>query len=637
MAQLEPLMRRNFLEYASYSILDRAIPDIRDGCKPVQRRILQTLSEMNDGNFHKVQNVVGETMKLHPHGEVAIADALVVLANKDYFIEKQGNFGNPITGHPAAASRYIECRLTDLALETLFNAHLTEYAPSYDGRKQEAVFLPVKLPVPLLLGTDGIAVGMATKILPHNFTELLRAQIRLLQKKSVKLYPDFPNGGLIDVSEYDRGRGRVRLRAALEAVGDKKIRITAVPYSTTTESLIASIEAAAQKGRVKISSIDDYTTDTAEIELSLSRGVYADEVIPQLYAYTDCEVSLSSNIIVIRERHPEEITVPELLAVLTERLLEQIRAELRFELERLEERQQRLTLEQIFIEERVYKRIEKAKTETAITQTVRKGLEPHAKKLLREPTDEDIRHLLETRIRRISAWDIEKNRADLEAAAKDIRSVRSKLRTLVKTTIRYLDALLERYGERWPRQTAITTFEGVDKKAVAGQNIKLSYNRESSFFGSEVRGRDFPLQVSEFDRVLVISSDGSYRVVAPPDRMLLPRRLIYAEVFDREAGAAFTVVYRDSKKTAWGKKIDIQSFITDKEYRLAPDPKARVDLLIPEGEPLGRVQLAFVPAKRQRRQEAEFDLRELSQTGVVARGTRLAPKPVARVKLLRGD
>ncbi|MCG8460784.1 MAG: hypothetical protein MI919_31255, partial [Holophagales bacterium] len=350
MSYVEPLMRRNFLEYASYVIVDRAIPDIRDGCKPVQRRILNTLFEVDDGRFHKVANIIGETMKLHPHGDVSIGDALVVLANKEYFIERQGNFGNILTGHPAAASRYIECRLTPLARETLFDKKLTDYQPSYDGRKKEPVFLPAKLPVILMLGVDGIAVGMSTRVLPHNFGELLRAQIDLLEGREVSLLPDFPQGAFMDAEDYDDGRGRVRVRSKLEISKDRKtLTIREIPYGTTTDSLIASIEQAAQKGQLKVASIDDRTAEDVEIVLHLPRGIYADEVEPQLYAYTQCEQSINYNIVVIREERPEELTVSQLLEDLTHRLREQIRRELELELSELEDQQHWLTLEQIFI------------------------------------------------------------------------------------------------------------------------------------------------------------------------------------------------------------------------------------------------------------------------------------------------
>jgi len=637
MAKLEPLMQKNFLDYASYVILDRAVPDLRDGCKPVQRRILTTLFEMHDGNFHKVANVVGETMKLHPHGDASIVDALVVLANKEYFIEKQGNFGNVLTGHPAAAARYIECRLTPLALETLFNEALTEYIPSYDGRKKEPAFLPVKLPIPLMLGIEGIAVGLATKILPHNLIELLEAQVKLLRNESVELYPDFQQGGLMDVSEYDQGRGKIRLRAKIDPRTDKKVVISEIPFGTTTESVIASIEAAVQKGRVKVVGIQDYTTEKIEVELALARGVYADEVIPQLYACTDCEVSLSSNIVVIEGRHPVELSVPELLQKLTDRLRAQIKAELEWELQQLEERQHWLTLERIFIEERVYKRIEKAKTAEAVEKEVRTGMAPYAKQFIRPMRDEDVKRLLELRIRRISAYDIEKNRKEFDEILSQMKTLRSKLKALTKTTIAYLNDLIARYAAAFRRRTKITSFETVDRKAVAVQNLKLNYDRQTGFLGTRVRGSDFQVSVSEYDRILVICSDGSYRIMAPTEKLLLPGTVLYCDIFDPEKGAGFTVVYRDKKRIAFGKKIRIEKFITDKVYQLIKDGEGKVDILIPEGEPLCRVHLSFVPMPRQRVKGSNFDLASLELTGVAARGIRLAPKPVSSVKRVRGD
>jgi topoisomerase-4 subunit A len=345
MSQLKPLMEKNFLEYASYVIMDRAIPDLRDGCKPVQRRILHTLFEMHDGKFHKVANVIGECMKLHPHGDAAIGDALVVLANKEYFIERQGNFGNILTGHEAAAPRYTECRLTALAMDTLFNTALTDFIPSYDGRRKEPRELPAKVPVLLMLGADGIAVGMSTTILPHNFIELLEAQVAILRDQDYTLAPDFLQAGLIDVSEYDDGRGKVRVRARIEKVsGAQKLVIRDVAYSTTTTSLISSIESAAQKGKVSVSTISDFTTDKVEIELHLSRGSSAEAVIDQLYAHTDCEVSINSNIVVIRNDRPVEVTVSEYLKESTGILKKQIKAELEHELENLENRRHWLTL-----------------------------------------------------------------------------------------------------------------------------------------------------------------------------------------------------------------------------------------------------------------------------------------------------
>ncbi|MCS5636027.1 MAG: DNA topoisomerase IV subunit A [Myxococcota bacterium] len=632
MAQLEALMRRNFLEYSSYFVLDRAIPELRDGLKPVQRRILHTLFSMSDGRFHKVANVIGETMKLHPHGDASIGDALVVLANKDYFIEKQGNFGNLATGHPAAAARYIECRLTDLALETLFHRSLTEYVPSYDGRNPEPVRLPAKLPVVLMLGTEGIAVGMATKLLPHNLNELWEAQIAILEGKPVSLFPDFTQGGMIDVDAYEDGRGKVEVRARVNVRDKKHVVISEIPYGTTTETIIASIEAAAQKGRVKVASIDDFTTDHVEIELTLARGVTAKEVVPQLYAYTDCSVSVSSNVTVIDDRKPVQLTVTEIITTLTGQLKLQLKAELEFDRDRLVDKQHWLTLEQLFVEKRVYKRIEEANTEESVRDEVMKGMAKYKKLFVRPMEEDDVKRLLEVRIRRISAYDIEKNRRDIEEVETQIGALEKKLRNMKRTAIDYVRDLIKRYGDRYPRRTEITQIKAVDKKSVARQNIKLSYDKESGFFGSDVRGQHFKMAVSEYELVLAISSDGTYRIMPPPEKILFSGKLIYCEPFDPEKGVEFTVVYRDKQKIAYGKRVRIEKFIRNREYQLIKGKQGKVDLLL-ESDARGKLQLDFVPAKRQRVKQANYDIGDLQFVSPAARGARLAPKAVAKMKL----
>ena len=633
MSQLESLMKDHFIEYASYFILDRAIPELRDGLKPVQRRIMHTLFKMNDGRFHKVANVIGDTMKLHPHGDASIGDALVVLANKDYFIERQGNFGNVLTGHPAAAPRYIECRLTDLALETMFHPALTEFVDSYDGRNQEPVVLPTKLPVILMTGTEGIAVGMSTKILPHNLPEIWAAQIAILKKKKFKLFPDFPQGGLMDVSAYEDGAGKVDLRAKIESRDKKTVVIREIPFGTTTESLIASIEAAVQKGRVKLSSIDDFTTDKVEIELSIARGSDAKEVIPQLYAYTDCSVSVSSNLVVIDDRKPMQLSVTEIAKALTEQLKKQLKAELEYDREQLIDRKHWLTLEQIFVEKRVYKQIENKKTADGVRKAVWDGMQKHKRLFVRPMVDEDISRLLEVRIRRISAYDIERNRQEIADINKKIKEIERKLKNMVKTTVDYLEGMIEKYGEQYPRRTQITEIQQVDKKAVARQNLRLSYDKKSSFFGTDVRGDQFKMTVSEFEHVLGIAKDGTYRIMNAPEKVLFTGPMIYAELFDPEQGTEFIVVYRDKKKMAFAKKIKIEKFIRNREYRLIKDKGGRVDLLLGPDE-LGTVHMDFVPAKRQRLKEADFDLAALEWTSPTARGVRMAPKPVGKVKFL---
>lgn len=632
MSQLEPLMQRNFLEYASYVVVDRAIPDLRDGCKPVQRRILHTLFSMDDGKFHKVANVIGESMKLHPHGDASIGSALVVLANKEYFIEKQGNFGNVITGHNAAASRYIECRLTPLAKETLFNKALTEWQNSYDGRKEEPVSLPAKIPVVLMLGAEGIAVGMATKILPHNFGELLQAQVAILEKRDFELVPDFIQGGLIDPAEYDDGRGKVKVRARLEADGDKRIIIREIPFSTTTESLINSIESAVQKGKLKVSSINDFTSEAVEIELTLPRGVYADEVTQQLYAYTDCEVSVSSNIIAIDDRSPRELSVTELLKSLTTQLKSQIRRELEWELDQLEAKQHWMTLEQIFIENKVYKPLENVKTEDGLRSTVYKGMKPFQKQFVRPMDDEDVKRLLGLAIRRISRFDIEKHRKDLGEILKGIRGVKSKLRSLTKTTINYLNQLHKKYADQYARKTEVTEFRQVDKRQVARQNLKVGYDKSTGFLGTSVKGKDVQLTVSEYDLILAIHKDGTYKIMPVEDKVLLPPKVIYLDVFDPNEGKDFIVLYRDSAKIAWGKRIKIHKFIRNKQYRLIKDPKGKVEHLL-KGNDARTIRCELMPAPRQRMKEAKFTLSTLEETATTARGTKLAPKPVKKINL----
>lgn len=637
MTQLESLMRRNFLEYASYVVMDRAIPDLRDGLKPVQRRILHTMFEMDDGRFHKVANVIGESMKLHPHGDTAIRDALVVIANKEYFIEKQGNFGNLLTGHPAAAARYIECRLTPLARDTLFNVPLTRFTPSYDGRKDEPVFLPAKLPVLLMLGPEGIAVGMATRILPHNLPELLRAQIDLLSGKEVRVLPDFPQGGLLDAEEYDDGRGRVRVRARIESRDEKTIVITEVPYGVTTEGLLSSIEAATAKGRLKVGEIHDYTTERVEIEIHLPRGTYADEVIPQLYAYTDCEVSVSSSITSICGDRPAELTVSEALGFLTDQLLEQIKAELEYEISQLEDKRHTLTLERIFIENRVYKRIEAASTDQLVRTEVWDGMHEFEAQFARSMVKDDVDRLLQIRIRRISLYDIEKHKKDLEEIERTLGELARKLKNLTKTTIAWIESILEKYGDRYPRKTEVTTFDSVDKKEVARADIRLSYDPETGFYGSKVRGSRFEIEVSPYDKVLIITADGTYRIIAPPEKTLIPGKVLFCGKHDPENGHEFTVVYRDADRIAWGKRFRIKTFIKDKEYSLipgGPNARARVEILTRRSKP-GKASIKFLPAKRQRVREAEFDLAKLTLKGVSARGNRLATKPVSSVKLIK--
>ena len=413
MAYVKKLFDDNFLFYASYVIKDRAIPDLEDGLKPVQRRILHTLFEADDGKFHKVANIVGSCMKYHPHGDASIYSALVVLANKELFIDRQGNFGNLYTGDEASAARYIECRATPLAKEIFHNPKITEYADSYDGRNREPVVFPAKIPAALVLGADGIAVGMSTKILPHNPVEVLQAEIDCLRGRSFRLYPDFPTGGLADVGEYEDGAGRVRVRAKLDTSDPKRIVIRELPFGSTTESLIASVETAAKSGRLKIASISDFTTETVEIEIKLARGVYSQETVDALYAFTECEQAVSCNLLLIKDGHPTLMTVTEVIRHHAKRLVGILKAELELEARELADEIHARTLERIFIEERVYKAIEKMRTQESVQKAVIDGLKPFASEIRREVTVEDVERLLKIPIRRISLYDIERAKAEM--------------------------------------------------------------------------------------------------------------------------------------------------------------------------------------------------------------------------------
>ncbi|MFA6815901.1 MAG: DNA topoisomerase IV subunit A [Lentisphaeria bacterium] len=569
---LHQLVEKHFLEYASYVIKDRAIPDVDDGLKPVQRRILYAMKKVDDGRFNKVAGIIGDTMKYHPHGDASIGDALVVIANKEYFIEKQGNFGNILTGDPAAASRYIECRLTALAKETLFNKDITEFVDSYDGRNEEPVCLPAKIPATLMLGASGIAVGMSTHIFPHNFRELLLAQIAILKNKPFEIMPDFLQGGLMDVSKYDDGRGSIKLRAVIEPDGDKKVVIREIPATTTTESLIKSIEKAALRGKLRISSIMDYTSETVAIEISLSRGVYADEAIRELYAYTDCEVNVSSTLLVICENNPVEMTVSEVLYRNTAHLQVLLKRELEIEAAREEDRFHEKSLARIFIEKRIYKRIEKCETMEKILFEVRTGLEKFRDQLHRDILDSDIEKLLTIHIRRISLFDLNKNQEELDALLKEMEKTAWNLAHLVEYTIAYIQGLLEKYGPMYPRRTQIASFETVNVRDVARKDQKVYHDKINYFVGTKVTASnksDTPLVCTEFDRLMLLKNDGICKVINVPEKEYVgPTKYLFLADKDQ----IYSILYREKKEGTWYvKRFQIGAYIVGKEYQIIPE------------------------------------------------------------------
>ena len=513
---------RGFLDYASYVIRDRAIPNLADGLKPVQRRILWALHEKDDGRFIKVANVVGHTMQYHPHGDASIGDALVVLANKRYLIEGQGNFGNIFTGDPAAASRYIECRLTELARTEVFNDSITDFIPSYDGRNKEPVTLPCKLPLTLMLGTEGIAVGLSARILPHNFPELLEAQIAILKKQPFKCLPDFPTGGLMDARDYSDGKGSVKVRARIKTSDESTVVITEIPPTTSTDSLIASIEDATQKGKLKVKSINDFTSENVEIEIKCPAGVDAEKMVDALYAFTDCETTIASRIVVIKDNRPVELTVSEVLRENTEQLVAILKRELELREKNLLDELHYRTLERIFIEERIYKEIEKCKTNEAVIAAVYDGFKPFKKQLMRDIVDADVEKLLQVRIRRISLFDINKHREEMEKTKADLDETRKNLKGLTKYVIGHLEALLEKYGPQYPRLTTKSArHEEVDAKAVAFKAFKVAYDRETGYVGYKVSGEEFKLECTKFDKILLVFKDGTYKVSELPEKLFV--------------------------------------------------------------------------------------------------------------------
>jgi topoisomerase-4 subunit A len=624
-----PLHKRvntSFLEYASYVIRDRAIPHLADGLKPVQRRILWALHEKDDGRFIKVANVVGHTMQYHPHGDASIGDALVVLANKRYLIEGQGNFGNVFTGDPAAAPRYIECRLTDLARTEVFNDEITEFVPSYDGRNKEPVTLPCKLPLTLMLGTEGIAVGLSARILPHNFPELLQAQIAILKKESFKCLPDFPTGGLMDARDYQDGKGSVKVRARIKVKDESTVVITEIPPTTTTESLMASIEDATRKGKLKVKSVNDFTSENVEIEVKCPSGVDAEKLVDALYAFTDCEVSIASRIVIIKDNRPVEMTVSEVLRENTDQLVALLKRELELKLKKLEDELHFRTLERIFIEERIYKRIEQCKTNEAVIAAVYDGFKPFTKQLVRELTDPDVDRLLQVRIRRISLFDINKHREEMDKVKADLAETQKHLKNLTKFAIGHLEALLEKYGPQYPRLTTKSArHEEVDVKAVAFKAFKVSYDRESGYVGYKVSGEEFKVECTKFDKILLVFKDGTYKVTELPEKLFVGPELFFCGLPERER--VFTCAYTD-RNASYLKRFTFGGTILNKAYSCIPE-KSRILYFAPETPK--QLYIRYKPAPHQKISQQTCDPNEIEIKGPKTRGRQISIKDISSV------
>lgn len=641
---LSGMYRSWFISYASYVILERAVPYISDGLKPVQRRILYTMSQMED-RLIKVANIVGQTMQLHPHGDASIGDALVQLGQRRLLIECQGNWGNLLTGDGAAAPRYIEARLTPLAKRVLFSPKITDYVPSYDGANEEPVNLPVKFPLLLAQGAEGIAVGLSCKILPHNVGELLQACVSYLRGEPYELYPDFPTGGLVDVAKYSDGErgGQVKVRARIEKVDSHTLAITELPYSTTTGSLIDSILKANETGKIKIKKINDKTAAEANIEIQLPGGVSPDKTIDALYAFTGCEISISPNCCVVRDDHPEFLTVSEVLADGCERTMGYIRAELGIRLSELQEQHLLESLEQLFITRRIYKDkdFEEAKSVSEVVAHIRGRLEDVLETFFRPVTDEDLKHLLELKMARILKFNKEKSDASIAHLMDEMADTERRLGDVRSEAISWYETLYEDFGRQYPRRTTIRSFDDIEAAKVAVKSEKLYVDRKEGFIGTGLKKAEYVSDVSDIDDVIVFLRSGVYFITKVSEKSFVGKDIIHVARWVRgDERTIYNVVYRDGKEgTAFIKRFAVTSVIRDREYDLTrgkPESKVLYFTANPNGE-AEVIKTVLRPSAKKRRRKSglifETDFADLLIKGRQARGNILTKEPVFRISL----
>ena len=621
---LKDLINENFIQYASYVIRDRAIPQLEDGLKPVQRRILHALYEKDDGRFNKVANIVGHCMQYHPHGDASIEDALVNLTNRSYLIEGQGNFGNVLTGDPAAASRYIECRLTELARNEIFNPKLTEYVPSYDGRNREPLLLPAKLPLLLMLGSEGIAVGLSTRILPHNFIELLKAQVAVLQDKRFRLLPDFPQGGLMDPSDYNKGNGKIKVRARIEKRDNNRLVVRELPFGTTTETLIASIEDAARKKKIKIRSISDFTAANVEIVITLSPGEDQEKAIAALYHFSQCEMAIHSNLIVIQGDRPVQLDVDQVIRTNTDQLVHLLKRELEISESEHEDELHRKSLIQLFIEHRIYKKIEDCETYEAVQKAVLGGLTPYRQQLTRNIAPEDVEMLLALPIKRISKFDLQKNNEEKAKIVQELKEIRKNLRRLIPYTIAYLEELITKYGKTYKRRTQLTEAEAIDVRELTAEELPIVYDQERGFLGSEVKG-EAAFRCSPLDRLMLVWENGRYQMIPPPERVFVDKDLLYFGIYDRDR--VFTVVYSTSKAT-FLKRFAFGGAIMNRDYSCTQEG-ARIRFIT--DKPIKELRLKYRHTKGARIDEQIFAASDIIVRGPKARGLQVTKRTVTSV------
>lgn len=636
---LSGMYRDWFLDYASYVILERAVPHLLDGLKPVQRRILHSMKRMDDGRYNKVANIIGHTMQFHPHGDASIGDALVQLGQKDLLVDTQGNWGNILTGDGAAAPRYIEARLSKFALEVLFNAKTTEWKLSYDGRNKEPVTLPVKFPLLLALGVEGIAVGLASKILPHNFNELIDASIEYLMGKDFVIYPDFPTGGMIDVSRYNDGQrgGIVKVRAKIEKIDKKTLAITEIPFGKTTATLIESVIKANDKGKIKIRRIDDNTAANVEIMVHLMPGVSPDKTIDALYALTDCEYSISPNSCVIVDNKPSFMGVSEMLKMSADHTVELLKAELTIRRAELQEEWHLSSLEKIFIEKRIYRDIEECETWESVIETIDKGLEPYKMLFFREVTHDDIIKLTEIKIKRISKYDVKKADEHIKSIEGELEEVRNHLKNIIPYSINYFRQIKKKYGKGNERKTEIRSFDTIEATKVVADNAKLYVNYKEGFVGTGLKKDEFVCDCSDIDDILIVRKDGVYMVIKVAEKIFVGNDILYVNVFlKNDERTIYNIIYQDGKVgPLLAKRCAITGLTRDKEYNLTRGkPGSRIVYL--SANPNGEAEVIRVhhkPRARLKKLVFDFDFGEMNIKGKSSMGNIVTKNAVQKITL----
>lgn len=628
-----------FLDYASYVILERAVPAIEDGFKPVQRRIMHSMKDLDDGRYNKVANIVGHTMQYHPHGDASIADAMVQMGQKDLLIDTQGNWGNILTGDGAAASRYIEARLSKFALDVVFYAKITPWQLSYDGRRKEPINFPVKFPLLLAQGAEGIAVGLSTKVLPHNFNELIDASIKHLQGKKFTLFPDFPTGGIADVTNYNDGLrgGKVRIRAKIQQLDKNTLVITEIPFGTNTSSLIDSIIKANEKGKIKIKKIDDNTSAEVEIQIHLPSGISPDKTIDALYAFTACETSISPLGCVIEDNKPLFVGVSEMLRRSTDRTVELLRAELQIQLDELEEQWHFASLERIFIENRIYRNIEEEETWEGVISAIDKGLQPHIKHLKRGITTDDIVRLTEIRIKRISKFDIDKAQQKIDALEEQIAQIKHHLDNLITFAIDYFKRLKKDYGEGRERKTELRIFDDIEATKVVIRNTKLYVNREEGFVGTGLKKDEYVTDCSDIDDIIVFTEDGKMMVTKVDTKTFVGKNIIHVAVYKKkDKRTIYNMIYRDGAKGAsYVKRFFVTGTIRDNEYDLTQENKGSKVLYFtanPNGE-AETVNVLLRQAGSIKKLKFELDFADILVKGRNSKGNIVTKHSIKRIEL----